>query len=97
MPGTNRGIVDTAPRGHENFAMGLKQVGVTAGSGAATAGGQTAINVGGLLAPPLFGVRVETAGYAEEWAFLAGCAAAATGLLFAVRRRTRGCGAQARV
>ncbi|MFC6827049.1 MFS transporter [Halopelagius fulvigenes] len=56
--------------------------------GAATAGGQTAINVGGLLAPPLFGALVETAGYAEGWALLAGCTVAAAGLLFAVRRRT---------
>lgn len=65
--------------------------------GAATAGGQTAINVGGLLAPPLFGTLVETAGYAEGWALLAACTAATTALLFAVRRRTRGGGAQARV
>jgi MFS family permease len=38
--------------------------------GAATAGGQTAINVGGLVAPPVFGVLVEAAGYRAGWALL---------------------------
>ena len=35
--------------------------------GAATAGGQTALNVGGLLAPPLFGFVADTAGYDAGW------------------------------
>lgn len=33
MPGTNKAIFDSIARGRQNFAMGLKQVGVTAGSG----------------------------------------------------------------
>ncbi len=39
--------------------------------GAATAGGQTALNAGGLLAPPLFGTVAETVGYDVGWAALA--------------------------
>jgi MFS family permease len=56
--------------------------------GGATAGGQTAINVGGLLAPPLFGLLVETNGYGLGWALLAATTLAAAGLLLAVRLRT---------
>ncbi|ELZ95209.1 major facilitator superfamily transporter [Haloferax mucosum ATCC BAA-1512] len=55
--------------------------------GAATAGGQTALNVGGLLAPPLFGGAVEFVGYGAGWGFVAGSTALATALLFVVRRR----------
>lgn len=55
--------------------------------GGATAGGQTAINSGGLLAPPLFGLLVETEGYGAGWTLLAGTALAATVLLVAVRAR----------
>lgn len=33
MPGTNKAIYDTIPTGRQNIAMGIKQVGVTAGSG----------------------------------------------------------------
>jgi MFS family permease len=55
--------------------------------GAATAGGQTAINVGGLLTPPLFGALVETSGYGAGWTLLAGSTLAAAVLLAAVRRR----------
>jgi MFS family permease len=36
MPASNKGIVASAPRSRENLAMGIKQVGVTAGSGAAS-------------------------------------------------------------
>ena len=36
MPASNRGILATAPAGRGNFAMGLKQVGVTAGSAVAS-------------------------------------------------------------
>lgn len=39
--------------------------------GAATAGGQTTINTGGLLAPPLFGYLADTAGYDAGWLALA--------------------------
>ncbi|WP_313695345.1 MFS transporter [Halorarum halobium] len=39
--------------------------------GAATAGGQTALNLGGLLAPPAFGYLADTAGYAVGWYGLA--------------------------
>ncbi|UIO98785.1 MFS transporter [Halobaculum sp. CBA1158] len=45
--------------------------------GAATAGGQTAINLGGLLAPPAFGLLADAGGYALGWYGLAGCAALA--------------------
>ncbi|WP_348609835.1 MFS transporter [Halobaculum rarum] len=45
--------------------------------GAATAGGQTAINLGGLVAPPAFGYLADTGGYALGWYTLAGCAALA--------------------
>jgi predicted MFS family arabinose efflux permease len=54
--------------------------------GAATAGGQTAINVGGLLVPPAFGYLADTAGYGAGWLLLAGCGAATTLALLAVRR-----------
>ncbi|MFC6837345.1 MFS transporter [Halomarina ordinaria] len=60
--------------------------------GAATAGGQTAINVGGLAAPPLFGLLADGVGYAAGWWLLAGCSVAATLLLVAVRRDLRGPG-----
>ena len=56
--------------------------------GAATAGGQTAINVGGLLAPPTFGLLVERSGYAASWGLLAVLTVAAVVLLVVVRRRT---------
>ncbi|QLG26933.1 MFS transporter [Halorarum halophilum] len=39
--------------------------------GAATAGGQAAINVGGLLAPPAFGYLADAIGYAVGWYALA--------------------------
>jgi len=54
--------------------------------GGATAGGQTAINVGGLLAPPSFGYVADTAGYGVGWAALAVLAACGAVLLWAVRR-----------
>ncbi|MFC4246002.1 MFS transporter [Natribaculum luteum] len=56
--------------------------------GGATAGGQTAINIGGIVAPPLFGLLIETSGYGIGWALLAGTTLAATVLLVAVRLRT---------
>jgi predicted MFS family arabinose efflux permease len=45
--------------------------------GAATAGGQTAINLGGLSAPPLFGLVVDATGYDTGWTLTAGLAAIA--------------------
>ncbi|WP_135825561.1 MFS transporter [Halorussus ruber] len=54
--------------------------------GAATAGGQTAINVGGLLAPPAFGLLADTAGYRVGWGALAVCSAVGMALLWGVRR-----------
>ncbi|WP_277552748.1 MFS transporter [Halobaculum limi] len=45
--------------------------------GAATAGGQTAINLGGLLAPPAFGYLADSVGYDLGWYGLAVCAALA--------------------
>lgn len=53
--------------------------------GAATAGGQTAINVGGMLAPPLFGYLADTAGYEAGWILLALCGLAGAALVLAVR------------
>lgn len=45
--------------------------------GAATAGGQTALNAGGLLAPPLFGLVADGWGYDAGWLFAAGLAGVA--------------------
>ncbi|MFB6108853.1 MAG: MFS transporter [Haloplanus sp.] len=45
--------------------------------GEATAGGQLTINVGGLVAPPLFGYLVDTGGYESGWLALAVCAGVA--------------------
>ncbi|WP_435157236.1 MFS transporter [Haladaptatus sp. DFWS20] len=56
--------------------------------GGATAGGQTAINTGGLVAPPLFGLLVETGGYGLGWGLLVGTTLVATVLLVGVRRQT---------
>lgn len=53
--------------------------------GAATAGGQTAINAGGLVVPPAFGYLADTAGYGAGWALLAGCGFAAFIAVLAVR------------
>lgn len=53
--------------------------------GAATAGGQTAINVGGMLAPPAFGYLADTVGYEAGWMLLAVCGFAAAGLIVAIR------------
>jgi predicted MFS family arabinose efflux permease len=39
--------------------------------GAATAGGQTALNVGGLVAPPAFGLVADAAGYDAAWTGIA--------------------------
>ncbi|GAA0238311.1 MFS transporter [Halobacterium noricense] len=54
--------------------------------GGATAGGQTAINAGGLVAPPLFGLLIETSGYGFGWGLLAATTFAAAVLLVGVRR-----------
>ncbi|SIR82031.1 Sugar phosphate permease [Haladaptatus litoreus] len=56
--------------------------------GGATAGGQTAINIGGLVAPPLFGLLVETSGYGFGWGLLVGMTLVATVLFVEVRRQT---------
>jgi ACS family hexuronate transporter-like MFS transporter len=45
--------------------------------GAATAGGQTSLNVGGLVAPPLFGLVADKAGYDAAWAGIASIAVVA--------------------
>jgi hypothetical protein len=57
--------------------------------GAATAGGQTGINAGGLVVSP-FRLVVETAGFGGGWALLAGSSSLATLLLFPVRRDVTG-------
>ncbi|WP_158057792.1 MFS transporter [Halorussus halophilus] len=56
--------------------------------GTATAGGQTAINVGGLLTPPAFGFLADTFGYDAGWAMLAVLTVCGTLLLWGVRRET---------
>lgn len=55
--------------------------------GAATAGGQTAINVGGVVTPPVFGYLVETGGYDAAWGLLAVLAGVGAALLLVVVRR----------
>jgi sugar phosphate permease len=55
--------------------------------GAATAGGQTAINVGGLVGPPAFGFLADTVSYEAGWALLAGVGLIATLLFVALRSR----------
>ncbi|MFB6072785.1 MAG: MFS transporter [Halobacterium sp.] len=50
--------------------------------GAATAGGQTALNVGGLVAPPLFGLVADARGYDAAWTLVAGVAAVAAVLVW---------------
>ncbi|WP_264556640.1 MFS transporter [Halocatena marina] len=55
--------------------------------GAATAGGQIAINVGGLVAPTIFGGLVERSGYSLGWTLLGVATLAAVPLLGMVRRR----------
>lgn len=52
--------------------------------GAATAGGQTALNLGGLVGPPTFGYLADAASYDTGWVVLAGCAGAAALLVLPV-------------
>jgi MFS family permease len=54
--------------------------------GAATAGGQTVINAGGMVAPPAFGYLADTAGYEVAWLLPTACMVAAVVLLLGVRR-----------
>ena len=56
--------------------------------GAATAGGQMAINVGGLLAPPLFGLVADAAGYDAGWTVVAGIAAVAAVMVWTLVARS---------
>jgi len=56
--------------------------------GAATAGGQTALNAGALLAPPAFGWLVDFRSYRAGWLLLAACMAVSVVLLAGVRRWT---------
>ena len=56
--------------------------------GAATAGGQTALTAGALLAPPAFGWLVDVRSYETGWVLLAACMAVAVVLLAGVRRWT---------
>jgi len=51
--------------------------------GAASAGGQLAATVGGLLAPPLFGYLVDAVGYDAGWGFLGALSVLAAGLVAA--------------
>jgi MFS family permease len=54
--------------------------------GAATAGGQSALNLGGLTAPPLFGFLVDTLSYDAGWTLLACCTLVAGLLLVGLVR-----------
>jgi MFS family permease len=54
--------------------------------GAATAGGQTALNLGGLAAPPVFGYLADTVSYDAGWTVLAGATLAAGLLLVGLAR-----------
>jgi predicted MFS family arabinose efflux permease len=54
--------------------------------GAATAGGQTALNLGGLATPPVFGYLADTLSYDAGWTLLAGCTFAAGVLLVGLAR-----------
>jgi predicted MFS family arabinose efflux permease len=49
--------------------------------GTASALGQFAVTLGGLLAPPVFGYLVDTGGYAAAWLFLGALSVLATGLV----------------
>ncbi|MFC7200032.1 MFS transporter [Halospeciosus flavus] len=55
-------------------------------SGAATAAGQTTINLGGLVVPPVFGLVADHGGYEAAWPVLGACMAAAFLLTVFVRR-----------
>ncbi|WP_284010663.1 MFS transporter [Haloarcula pelagica] len=57
--------------------------------GAATAGGQTALNAGALLAPPAFGWLADTTSYRAGWLLLAVVALAGTAAIAVVVRQTR--------
>ena len=54
--------------------------------GAATAGGQTALNLGAVVAPPVFGVIADAGGYLDAWWFLAACTLAGAALLVSLAR-----------
>lgn len=69
------------------FYSCLTELVATEDIGGATAGGQTALNAGALLAPPTFGWLADAAGYVAGWALLGGCTLAAVALVVAVRRR----------
>jgi len=55
--------------------------------GTATAGGQTALNVGALLAPPAFGLVTDASSYGVAWALLAVVVLVGVGLVALVPRR----------
>lgn len=57
-------------------------------SGAATATGQTTLNLGGLVVPPLFGYLADTTGYRAGWELLAACVAAGVVCAVAAGRLT---------
>lgn len=55
-------------------------------SGAATAAGQTTVNLGGLVIPPVFGYLADTAGYSAGWYLLAVCGAVGVACALAAGR-----------
>ena len=57
--------------------------------GSATAGGQLALNVGALGAPPTFGWLVDSIGYTVAWSLLAACSVVALGLLVVISLKLR--------
>lgn len=55
--------------------------------GAATAGGQTSLNLGGLVAPPVFGLVVDAAGYDVGWTIAAAIVAVAAVVVWSMVAR----------
>ncbi|MFB6134203.1 MAG: MFS transporter [Halanaeroarchaeum sp.] len=56
-------------------------------TGAATAGGQTTINLGGLLTPPAFGLLADAFGYSIGWWLIGAGTALSVVVVFLARRR----------
>lgn len=57
--------------------------------GGASAGGQVALNLGALVAPPAFGLVADGPGYRVGWLLVGACALVAVALLVRVDRTTR--------
>jgi predicted MFS family arabinose efflux permease len=69
------------------FYSALTQLVPRSAIGTASAVGQVAINIGGLVTPPLFGLIVESAGYGRAWLVPAVLSVVALGALGLVHRQ----------